>query len=139
MKRKSEVSDLSLRAQPLTVPKNVKLLRKPPAILPQRMHQIKIDMILLQALELLRKNALHIRDRLYRPQRQLCRQIIRIPRIPCKRLARDHLAHAAVVRIRRVKVCDPRLVRPVDHGKRFLLVDAAVRVCREPHTAKPQQ
>ena len=78
MERESKITKLTLTAKLLTVFENAQLLDQLPSVLIQRMHQIEIHIVLMQSLQLLMKDPVHILQRLYFPDRKLRSQIIGI-------------------------------------------------------------
>ena len=139
MERESKITKLTFTAKLLTIFENAKLLDQLPSVLIQCMHQIEIHIVLMQSLQLLMKDPVHILQRLYFPDRKLRSQIIGISGVTIQCLTGYRFTLSSMIRIRRVKIVHSGMICPIQHIQCQFFVDASVCIGRKTHTSKAKQ
>ena len=113
-----------------------------PARTVQRVHQVEVNVIRLQLLQLLAQHPVKILRSLHHPHRQLGGHLHPLAKSSRQRLAQHHLALPRVIWVGGVKVIHAALNGATNHGNGFVLQNVRTQplpVARgKPHTAKTQ-
>lgn len=123
MEGEAGVADLALSLEAVEELTDAQGLDLGPALGVERVHEVKIDVIGLQALQLLVKEALQILFLFHQPGRQLRCDGDLFAVAVLQRLAHDPLALLAQVDVRRIQVRHAAVDRGADDADGVLLVD----------------
>ena len=133
MKRKAEITYFSRLARLLHFTEQIEPEYLLPGVSVQSMQQIEINLIRLQALQLLAEDPVEIMFPFYHPDGHFGRKMDHIPVSVGKRACGDEFTVPAEVIIGRVNIIDPRVDCAPHHFYRRLLV------LRQAHHAESQR